>query len=82
MRDRNLAEIYGTETKFINRVFKRNSKRFPADFCFQLTKEEIDYLRCQSGTFQWLQNVKYSPRAYGREGCNMLSAVLHTAICH
>lgn len=42
MLDRDLAELYGTETKFLNLAVKRNIKRFPKDFMFQLTKEEFD----------------------------------------
>lgn len=75
MLDKDLAEIYGTQTKFINRAVKRNSKRFPDDFRFQLTKEEADFLRFQNGTFQWLQDVKYLPWAYTREGANMFSPI-------
>ncbi|MDM8553046.1 ORF6N domain-containing protein [Desulfobacterales bacterium HSG2] len=73
MPDKDLAEIYGTETKCINRAVKRNSKRFPDDFRFQLTKEEVGFLRFQNGTFQWLQGVKYLPWAYTREGDQHLS---------
>jgi len=80
MFDRDLAEIYGTKTKRINEAVKRNSSRFPIDFRFQLTREEVESLRSQSATFQWLQDVKYLPYVYTREGANMLSAVLHTDI--
>ena len=45
--DRDLAVLYGVETKYINRAVKRNSKRFPDEFYFELTKEE--FLRCQMG---------------------------------
>jgi hypothetical protein len=45
MLDRDLANLYETETKFLNLAVKRNSKRFPKDFMFQLTKEEFEYLR-------------------------------------
>ena len=48
MIDRDLAELYGVETKQLNRAVKRNIERFPEDFMFQLTKEEC--LRCQIGT--------------------------------
>jgi hypothetical protein len=41
MLDSDLAELYGTETKFINRAVSRNQDRFPESFCFQLTKEEM-----------------------------------------
>ena len=48
MLDRDLAILYGVEVKYLNRQVKRNIERFPADFMFQLTKE--DCLRCQIGT--------------------------------
>lgn len=48
MLDRDLAGLYGVETKYLNRQVKRNIERFPDDFMFQLTKEEC--LRCQIGT--------------------------------
>lgn len=78
MLDRDLAEIYGTTTKKLNQAAKRNPRRFPDDFCFQLTKDEVNFLRSQIVTFQWLQDVRYLPWAYSREGANMLSAVLYT----
>jgi hypothetical protein len=48
--DADLAGLYGVETKALNRAVKRNAKRFPADFMFQLTSTEWSHLRCQSGT--------------------------------
>ena len=50
MIDRDLAELYGVETKVINQAVKRNIERFPEEFRFQLTKEEYDFLRSQSVT--------------------------------
>ena len=50
MLDRDLAELYGVETKVLNQAWKRNIERFPEEFCFQLTKEEIENLRSQSVT--------------------------------
>jgi hypothetical protein len=48
--DSDLAMLYSVETKALNRAVKRNRSRFPQDFTFQLTAEEADNLRCQSGT--------------------------------
>ena len=48
--DSDLAELYGVETKALNRAVQRNLGRFPSDFMFQLTDEEFDALRCQIGT--------------------------------
>ena len=47
MLDSDLAELYDTETKFINRAVKRNPLRFPEDFMFELTKKEFESLRTQ-----------------------------------
>jgi len=50
MLDKDLADLYETETKALNLAVKRNIKRFPPDFMFQLTKEEFDGLRFQIET--------------------------------
>ena len=50
MLDRDLAELYGVETGALNRAVKRNAERFPEDFMFQVTGEEAEALRCQTGT--------------------------------
>ncbi len=50
MLDRDLAEFYGVKTKRLNEAVKRNKERFPKDFCFQLTKEEYEFLRSQTVT--------------------------------
>jgi len=47
--DRDLAQLYGVETGMLNRAVKRNFERFPEDFMFQLSAEEWDLLRCQTG---------------------------------
>lgn len=52
MLDRDLADLYETETKALNLAVKRNSKRFPKDFMFQLTKEEFEFLRFQIETIE------------------------------
>ena len=53
MLDTDLAELYGVETKALNRAFARNRERFPADFTFQLIEAEFEDLRCQLGTSRW-----------------------------
>ena len=53
MLDRDLAEMYGVETKRLNEQIKRNMKRFPEDFMFQLTKEEFQNLKSQFATSSW-----------------------------
>jgi hypothetical protein len=52
MLDRDLATLYETETKFLNLAVKRNIKRFPKDFMFQLTKEEYEGVRFQIETLE------------------------------
>ena len=50
MLDSDLAMLYQVETKYLNRQRNRNAERFPEDFCFQLSKEEYEFLRCQNVT--------------------------------
>ena len=84
MIDSDLAELYGTETKFINRAVSRNRDRFPADFAFKLSNEEWSDLRCQNGTLKETlsrgKHRKYSPVAFTKQGVAMLSAVLSTTV--
>jgi hypothetical protein len=70
MLDRDLANLYETETKFLNLAVKRNSKRFPKDFMFQLTKEEFEDLRLQNATLKQgrEQHSKYLPYAFTEQG--------------
>ncbi|MBO4639184.1 MAG: ORF6N domain-containing protein [Treponema sp.] len=60
MLDRDLAELYGVETKRINEQVKRNIERFPEEFCFQLTKEEVDILRSQNATLRCMKESSRS----------------------
>ena len=57
MLDRDLAALYGVETKNLNKAVRRNLDRFPADFMFQLTADEADGLRFQFGTLKREQNI-------------------------
>ena len=75
--DADLAELYGVETKALNRAVNRHRDRFPADFSFQLTPEEAGNLRYQSGTSSW-GGRRYLPRAFTEQGVAMLSSVLHS----
>jgi hypothetical protein len=75
--DADLAELYGVETKLLNRAVKRNRDRFPADFMFQLTGEEAGHLRYQNGTSSW-GGRRYLPQAFTEQGVAMLSSVLHS----
>jgi len=78
MLDKDLAELYGVETKQLKRAVRRNIKRFPADFMFELKKEEYDSLRRQFGTLKRGEHSKYSPMAFTEQGVAMLSSVLNS----
>ena len=84
MLDSDLAEIYGVSTIRLNEQVSRNRKRFPADFMFQLTKEEADSLRSQIAILETGRgrgkHRKYSPYVFTEHGTVMLSAVLHTSV--
>jgi hypothetical protein len=75
--DRDLAELYEVETKQLKRAVRRNIDRFPADFMFELTKTELENLRCQFGTSSW-GGVRYRPMAFTEQGVAMLSSVLNS----
>ena len=79
MLDRDLAMLYGVETKALNQAVKRNIERFPDDFMFQITKEEC--LRSQIVTLNKGrgQNLKYMPYAFTENGIAMLSGVLKSS---
>lgn len=80
MLDYDLAEMYGTETKYLKRSVKNNIKRFPSDFMFELTKEEWDSLRCNFSTLNngRGKHPKYMPYAFTELGVSMLSSVLNS----
>ena len=75
MVDFDLAMLYGVQNKRLNEQVKRNIKRFPADFMFQLTKEEWNILKSQIATSSW-GGTRKLPYAFTREGIGMLSSVL------
>lgn len=79
MLDRNLAELYGVETKTLIRAMKRNIDRFPEDFMFQLSKAEFDNLRHQFGTSSQWGGRRYPPYAFTEHGVAMLSSVLNSS---
>jgi phage regulator Rha-like protein len=77
MLDRDLAELYGVETKVLLQSVKRNIKRFPADFMFQITKEEFESLRSQFVTSKEPRGGRrYMPYVFTENGVAMLSSVL------
>ena len=77
MFDRDLATLYGVPTKRFNEQVKRNPKRFPDDFMFQLTKEETNNLRSQIATSSW-GGPRYLPYAFTEQGIAMLSSILNS----
>jgi phage regulator Rha-like protein len=79
MLDRELAVLYGVEIKRLNESVKRNAKRFPSDFMFQLTKKEWDTLRSQIATANKnISKVRYRPYVFTEHGVLMLSNVLNS----
>lgn len=77
--DRDLAVLYGVETKILNKQVKRNIERFPEDFMFQLTNQEFTNLRFQNGTSSW-GGTRYLPYAFTEEGVAMLSGLLRSPV--
>jgi len=79
MLDVDLAEMYGIPTKRLNEQVKRNFKRFPVDFMFQLTQEEAEFLRSQIATSKkGSGGRRYLPLAFTELGVAMLSTVLNS----
>lgn len=76
MLDNDLAEMYGVQTKILNKAVKRNMERFPEDFMLQLNKDEYNSLRFQIGTLKRGQHSKYLPYVFTEQGVAMLSSVL------
>ena len=76
MLDRDLAELYCVETKRLKEAVKRNIRRFPEDFMFELTKVEANISRSQIASLKQGQNIKYLPMAFTEQGVAMLSSVL------
>jgi hypothetical protein len=77
MLDFDLAGLYGVETKQLKRAVKRNIERFPTDFMFGLSMEELQNLRSQNGTSSW-GGIRYSPMVFTEQGVAMLSSVLNS----
>ncbi len=77
MLDSDLARLYGVETKRLNEAVKRNIKRFPINFMFQLNKEEFKNLKSQIATSSW-GGVRKLPYAFTEHGITMLASVLNS----
>jgi phage regulator Rha-like protein len=76
MLDMDLSALYNVETKHLKRAVRRNRKRFPPDFMFELNQEELKILRSQFGTSSW-GGLRYVPMAFTEQGVAMLSSVLN-----
>ena len=78
MLDRDLAALYGVETKALKQAVKRNISRFPEDFMFVLTREELTNLRSQFVTSSSWGGLRYPPMAFTEQGVAMLSSILRS----
>ncbi len=77
--DRDLAQLYGIETKVLNQAVKRNIKRFSKDFMFQLTKEETQNWKSQIVTSNSIKmGLRRNPYAFTEQGIAMLSSILNS----
>lgn len=79
MMDRDLAEMYGVETRVLNQAIKRNEKRFPVDFMFQLTEKELEDWKSQNATSnKEKMGLRKLPNVFTEQGVAMLSSVLNS----
>ncbi len=76
MIDRDLADLYAVETKYLNRQVKRNKERFPSEFMFKLTKKERNELVTNWHRFDTLKHSSVLPYAFTEHGVAMLASVL------
>lgn len=77
MLDSDLSDLYGTETKVLKQAVRRNRNRFPPDFMFELTLNEIKNLRSQIVTSSW-GGTRYKPFAFTEQGVAMLASILNS----
>jgi hypothetical protein len=77
--DKDLAVMYGIETKVFNQAVKRHMERFPKDFMFTLTKNEWDNLRSHFVTSSW-GGSRYRPKVFTEQGVAMLSSILNNKV--
>jgi len=83
MLDRDLAELFGVETRALNQAVSRNGDRFPDDFMFQLTLDEgkaVLLSRSQIVTLKRGSNLKYRPYAFTEHGTVMLANILRSSV--
>ena len=78
MIDRDLAELYGVKTKYLNQQVRRNIKRFPQEFMFSLTEEERNELVAICNRFQTMKHSTILPHVFTEHGVAMLASVLNS----
>ena len=78
MIDRDLAELYEVKTMVLNQAVKRNKSRFPDDFMFKLTRDELNELITNCDRFQTLKHSPTTPNVFTEQGVSMLSSVLNS----
>lgn len=78
MLDFDLASLYNIEAKRLKEAVRRNRKRFPGDFMFELTKEEHNSLRTHFASLKRGEHIKYMPYAFTEQGVAMLSGILNS----
>jgi len=77
MLDKDLARLYGIETRDLNKAVMRNSERFPEDFMFMVSQKEFENLMFQYGTSRW-GGTRKLPKVFTEQGIAMLSSVLRS----
>jgi hypothetical protein len=80
MLDSDLARVYGVTTKRLKEQFRRNVERFPLDFAFQLTSQELANLRSQFATSSLHGGLRYLPIAFTEHGALMLASILNSPV--
>jgi phage regulator Rha-like protein len=79
MLDRDLAELYGVETKVLKQAVRRNLNRFPEDFMFEMNKSELENWRTQfASSKEDRQGLRYAPFCFTEQGVTMLSCILNS----
>jgi hypothetical protein len=78
MLSHDLAQLYGVSVKMLNQAVKRNTERFPNDFMFQLTRQEVANLKSHIVTLESLRTPRATPYAFTEQGVAMLSSVLRS----
>jgi phage regulator Rha-like protein len=79
MLDRDLADLYDVETRYLNKAVKRNIERFPENFCFQLTEKELNEWKFQFGTSNKVKmGLRKLPFVFTEQGVSMLAGVLRS----